>query len=197
MHAIASIYQVYTTRYLQDVNVLWGRSPRPRKPHSMKVKVNHDFLTAGRFHPLLLRRLDHCALRFNRKPFALVSPTRLVLGHSRLQYRLVLRGRGRVFRRRGFAFRLGASTCVACLTHALHIAVTHRVWHTTYAMKIPLAAATFVACKARRARRVLLEPAVHSRCAGHGQSRRGSSTSCLCTAAAARSWAGLYFQSSS
>ena len=53
-------------------------------------------------------------------------------------------------------------------------------------LKPPLAAAAFVACKARRARRVLLEPAVHSRCAGHGHSRRGSSTSSLCTTAAGR-----------
>lgn len=54
-------------------------------------------------------------------------------------------------------------------------------------MKVSLAAATFVACKACGARRVFLEPAVHSRCAGHGCSGRDSSTSCLCAAEAGRS----------
>ena len=37
MHAIAS-----TIHYFLDVNVLWGRSSRPRKAHNMKVEGIHD-----------------------------------------------------------------------------------------------------------------------------------------------------------
>ena len=76
-------------------------------------------------------------------------------------------------------------------THALHVVVIQRVWHTAYAMQVPLAAAAFMACEAWRGWRVMLELAVHSRCARHGCSRRGSSKMQQQGRALARSWAAL------